>query len=412
MGSNSSKATQGQVLSNKPPSEMPQEPPYPGPPAQYNFINTNVIIGTHATFSFATTPMVTSNVDNYYPVLASQYAQGFRLLSFYQIPGQQKQQGMFSLKVALEYQGIFCRYPTAPRQESWQLRVEKSTIQLACAFTGIISPGVVSDTSHLLDSIARNTQAGGRLICIEMTGQQDPGSIGMGMRGLSPLMGVDLFFEVPSTPVPQQYIYSCVSVPITITLTMGLRPTPTVHCDWVGTLAAHLSQGWRLIEVFMDKSQQAKAFSNQATMNSMWFFEKPASRMQDPTPVFQGTVVDHQIKIKAQIMGANTTANWEPIIQDMGNKGWELACILETPEVTFSGMATVYMKCKMFFQRPLIPAGGVPPPAGPLGLSPPYDLAVEGMMGQGQVGAQGQGDAPSPPEPGFKSPSPPGDLGY
>ena len=83
---------------------------------------------------------------------------------------------------------------------------------------------------------------------------------------------------------------------------------------------------------------QAQGFSGQMNLNSMWFFEKPASRMNDPTPMYQGTVVDHLIKIKTGFGGCHTSANWEPVIQDMGNKGWELACILETPETEFSGM--------------------------------------------------------------------------
>lgn len=365
-------------------------------------------------FSFTHSPMVTSNIDTYYPLLAAQYAQGYRLLSFYQIPGQQQRQGIFSMSVALGFQGIFCRYPSAPRQENWQLRIEKSAIQLSRMFTGIITfhQGVVSDTSHVLDSIARNTQAGGRLICIEMTGQQESATLGMSMQGLSPLMGVDLFFEVPETPSPPQYVYNCVSVPITMTVQMGFRPTPIVHCDWIGVLASHLNQGWRLIEIFMDKTVHSRAhgFTGQSTLNSMWFFEKPASRMNDPTPVYQGTMVEHQIKIKTSFAGANTTANWEPVIQEMGNKGWELACILETPEYRFSGMATIYMSCKLFFQRPILPQSGA---TMPMGLPPPYDMAV-GMMGggQGQGGAQGQGDAAPPPAAGFNVPAPPENMGY
>ena len=63
-------------------------------------------------------------------------------------------------------------------------------IQTQRMFTGIITfrrdQGVVSDTSHILESIARNTQDGGRLICIEMTGQQQQHNMGMAMQGFSP----------------------------------------------------------------------------------------------------------------------------------------------------------------------------------------------------------------------------------
>ena len=95
-----------------------------------------------------------------------------------------------SLPFLFFLQGIFCRYPEVPPRENWQLRIEKSVIQTQRMFTGIITfssnQGVVSDTSHILESIARNTQDGGRLICIEMTGQQQQQNMGMAMHGISP----------------------------------------------------------------------------------------------------------------------------------------------------------------------------------------------------------------------------------
>ncbi|KAK7465237.1 hypothetical protein BaRGS_00037607 [Batillaria attramentaria] len=400
MGNNGS--SQGQVFSKDAarPSQ-PQEPPYPGPPAQYHFVDTQVLISTQMTFSFTQSPMVTSNIDSYYPVLAAQYAQGFRLLSFYRIPGQVQQQGFFNPSVAAGFQGIFCRYPGVPPRENWQLRIEKSVIQAQRMFTGIITfqQGMVSDTTHILDSIARNTQDGGRLICIEMTGQQARQSMGMAMHGVTPVMGVDVFFEVPNTPMPEKYVYNVVSVPITVTYSMGFRPVPIVQCDWLGVLAHHLNQGWRLIEIFMDMTThtQMQGFSSAQTLSAQWYFEKPASRVNDPTPVYQGTMVEHLIKVKAGMTGTRTAANWEPVIQDMGNRGWELACILETPETHMAGLASITMKCLLFFQRPLMPqsAGAM---AGP--TPPSYDSAVGGAPHGG------------PPPAGFNVPPPPEKMGY
>lgn len=399
MGSSSSKS-EGKVLSHQPPPVLPPEPPYPGPAVEYQFVNTEVTIGTQMSFSFTQTPMVTSNVDAYYPILASQYAKGFRLLSFYRIPGQSQVQGFFSTSVAVGFQGIFCRYPSLPSPEpSWQLRVEKSVIQTRHMFTGIITTqhGAVSDTGHILDSIARNTQGGGRLVCVEMTGQVQRADVSMTMQGYSPVMGVDVFFEVPSQPTGETYLYNCVAVPIVVTSTMGLRPRPVCQCDWLGTLGAHLNTGWRLIEIFMDQSHhhaQSKAFTGQTTLNSLWFFEKPAARLHDPSPVYQGVVVDHKIRIDQGFMGARTSAHWEPVIQGMGNQGWELACILETPEFEISGLSTIIMTCKLFFQRPILASQPAPPPSGGYGgvttpgespQPPPYDSVVppppQGKMG-------------------------------
>ena len=72
------------------------------------------------------------------------------------------------------------------------------------------------------------------------------------------VMGVDLFYEVPATPMPEHYVYNCVSVPILVTVQMGFRPVPRVHCDWIGVLANNLNQGWRLIEIFMDMTSHTR----------------------------------------------------------------------------------------------------------------------------------------------------------
>lgn len=380
-------------------------PPYPGPPAQYQFVNTQVTIGTQISFSFTQTHMVTSDINTYYPFLGAQYAQGYRLLSFYRIPGQTRVTGFMNATVAVPFQGIFCRYPNVPTHEKWHLHIEKSVIQTQRMVSGIITfntqRGVVSDTSHIMESIARNTQGGGRLICIEMTGQQQSQSTRLAYSGLSPVMGVDLFFEKPEHPMPEQFVYNCVCVPINVTYQGGFRPVPVVQCDWLGVLAQNLSQGWRLIEIFMDMtcSTQAHGFSATQTLNSMWFFEKAASRMNDSTPVYQGTVVPHEIIINAGFGGTTTSAHWEPVIEKMGSRGWELACILETPESHISGMASIARKCLLFFQRRILPPVGVAP--GAIGFNlpppPPYDSMPAGY-GQVQPGLY----QPPPPPPEYK----------
>lgn len=335
-----------------------QEPPYRGLSAQYQFVNTQVTMTTPIHFSFSTAEMITSNVDEYYPLLAQQMDQGYRLLTFYHIPGEvTRTGGLFSQSVNMPFQAIFCRYPQRPYQERYQLRVEKSVIQPQLMWTGLISSQtqVVTDTSHLFQTIANNTQNGGRLICIELTGQEVQ-RVSFSLREKLPMKGVDLFFEYPMNSRGENYIYNVVNAPIQVSYSGGLRPTPVVHCDWLGIMAQNLSQGYRLVEIFMDETETTQQGFMTATtqLNSQWFFEKPASRALDPTPMYQGTVVPHEIKIsQSGLSGVRSTTNWEPVMQHMGNGGWELACILETPEVRFTGLATVYQKCFLFFQRPL-----------------------------------------------------------
>jgi hypothetical protein len=85
-------------------------------------------------------------------------------------------------------QGIFCRYPDNPPRENMQLRIEKSIMHTQTLRFGIIGvpQGTVAETSHILDTIGRNTQAGGRLLCIEMTGQVAQSSMSNAMHGISP----------------------------------------------------------------------------------------------------------------------------------------------------------------------------------------------------------------------------------
>ena len=83
--------SQGRVISKQgaPPQKTHNEPPYPGPRAEYCFVNTEVTMSYHMTLGCSN--MVTSNIDAYYPALAQTMDKGFRFLSFYHIPGQVSQ---------------------------------------------------------------------------------------------------------------------------------------------------------------------------------------------------------------------------------------------------------------------------------------------------------------------------------
>lgn len=67
-----------------------------------------VTIGTQISFSFTQTHMVTSDINTYYPFLGAQYAQGYRLLSFYRIPGQTRVTGFMNATVAVPFQVRNC----------------------------------------------------------------------------------------------------------------------------------------------------------------------------------------------------------------------------------------------------------------------------------------------------------------
>lgn len=50
------------------------------------------------------------------------------------------------------------------------------------------------------------------------------------------------------------------------------------------------------------------------------------------------------------------------MITEMGNRGWELACMLESPEIITVGLGTITYKVLFFFQRPIMQMQ--PPPTG------------------------------------------------
>ena len=62
-------------------------------------------------FNFAPgTTMVSTNIDSYYPTLAQAYSEGYRLTTFYRIPGAAQQQGFMSTAVNIPFQGIFTKW--------------------------------------------------------------------------------------------------------------------------------------------------------------------------------------------------------------------------------------------------------------------------------------------------------------
>ena len=180
-----------------------------------------------------------------------------------------------------------------------------------------------------------------------------------------------------------QYVYQVVNIPVGVTVAFGIPAKVQVSCDWFGVLASYLNQGWKLVEIFLDQAQQrAGGFSTASSMNSIWFFEKEASRLQDPTPVYEGTVLEYYHQVSVGFGGAHAKTDWSGVISEMGRRGWELACIQDTPEVIQSGFGKIQMKLMMFFQRKIIrnPANTIPPaypnvPA-PSTQPPPYQPAT------------------------------------
>ena len=81
-------------------------------------------------FNFAPgTTMVSTNIDSYYPTLAQAYSEGYRLTTFYRIPGAAKQQGFMSTAVNIPFQGIFTKWVYTVVVHSGLLELCKSMME-------------------------------------------------------------------------------------------------------------------------------------------------------------------------------------------------------------------------------------------------------------------------------------------
>nr|XP_054764097.1 uncharacterized protein LOC129270793 [Lytechinus pictus] len=332
--------------------------PYRGPKLEYFMINISAKMSVQAGFFQS---MITTNVDEYYPTLVQPYQHGFKMIQFQTIPGVRSQAGWFSQ--AVPFQAVLTRpIGMPPPNEQWNLQIVKSFIELQIfySFTSWSTNGQTANTTDVMTKIMDMCQRGARLICIEATGMQQNPSFSSGLRGHAGTIGVDLLFHTPQHPNPTPYVYHGIHVPITYTVQAGFG-IPSYQCmtDLSAQFGAFLNQGWKLVEINLDSSQMQRTTgftTGQICMNSMWFFEKEAAYVNDSTPKWQGTIITYQHKVKAQFGGvAASRHNWDPILVEMGQRGWELACILETPETRQSGLTSATTTVLLFFQRPIIP---------------------------------------------------------
>ncbi|CAL1540544.1 unnamed protein product, partial [Lymnaea stagnalis] len=164
---------------------------------------------------------------------------------------QFRRAGYFSAKFVMPFQGIFCKSKGSSSEGRYKLHVEKSVIQPEVTWSGFINRNIKStvDFTHVQQCITSNTQSGGRLICIELTGREQYKPSFSGPRRM-PAFGVDIFFEIPLDGNRDTFIYHTVPVPVNIHYSSGCRPVPKLKCDWNGILNQHLGQGYKLVEIF------------------------------------------------------------------------------------------------------------------------------------------------------------------
>ena len=232
---------------------------------------------------------VTSNIDDHYPAISSYLQQGYLLNTFCPLPKSVGTKGFNTLEVI--YGAIFSRpLEVTPRRDRGSLMVEKSIMHFE-----YFRSERVADSSDVMKKITHHTSRGGRLMCLEFNGGGVTRGINFRMdRGI----GVDILFEIPRQPTHAKYVYQVINVPFSVTATMRNQ---TSHCDWLGTFLSHLKQGWKLVRVFIDGSRERNG--REFTVNSIWFFEKEISKLQDPTPIYEGVIVEYFHKVSELLRG-------------------------------------------------------------------------------------------------------------
>ena len=104
--------------------------------------------------------------------------------------------------------------------------------------------------------------------------------------------------------------------------------------------------------------------------NVLWFFEKENTKINDPTPRYQVTMVEYYVDAKGGFGGIKTNFDMTSLLTEMGNRGWELVAVLDTPQISRVGFGKVRRGCIIFFQRPLVRQPVAPPPIQGPGIAP------------------------------------------
>nr|KAG5699661.1 hypothetical protein BaRGS_005109 [Batillaria attramentaria] len=225
----------------------------------------------------------------------------------------------------------------------------------------------VTDPLCLADAIAQNFQGGEQIICISMTTEQLSYSRKAIPEGAKVIPGhtktvwcphdeqlpfdgkknrdavmVEVFFERPLRGPRERFVYNLATVPVTIMHDDRYLGLSSIFCDWSGHFNQYLNKGWKLVDIFVDFRRPPEDVESlvmnqfQYTYGSgddevtvktrepintdtLWLFEKPASREHDPTPVYEGQIVS--FAFDAPSGGRNPTVYWDNVIRDMGQRG-------------------------------------------------------------------------------------------
>ncbi|WAR25101.1 hypothetical protein MAR_010805 [Mya arenaria] len=279
----------------------------------------------------------------------------YRMLMFVTYPAAKQSE-------ALKFQGIFRRAFPAEEGRQWQLRVENSY-------------GCTSDSIHIVQALKRITDTGGRLVSMALAGSistqlswqrflmvgemeeecEYPYWSDSVNKTSANQVGVNLFYEMPpSGGGGGPYIYQVVPCPISSQLNLGIpRHNWVSTIPWETVISQYLGSGWKLVEIFEDHAaskntnvQKMFSFNIRLQNNLLWIFEKPASRRDDPTPLYECTMVetwkvnavDYDGVFTNVGVSTNLSTNWDPLLDHYGRSGWQVVRIIDTPDAQRQGL--------------------------------------------------------------------------
>lgn len=354
-----------------------QPPPQPqanissGPPVDYHIVASKVTLKLSSDCACYPKIHVAMDSDDFYTIIGEQFAKGWRMVYFSRRPGDLRRH--WGGNITAFFSGFFRMNPNLGEQMegpvSWTLRVERSWVQSMLEGRGAFSRLQRRDVhiDRLVNSIAQNTQHGERLVAATCTGHTEPqSSYGEFMSGFCPHVAIDLFFEVPSPAPVERYMYNIVLIPVHVEyIYRGIPFFPEIQCDWMSVLQHHLSQGWRLVDIYIDiplveqirKPRKRRVpFCRPTDTQALWIFERPASIANNPRPLYEGTIVEQVVQAHHVSLGVESSPDWLPVIRDMGMRGWELSCVVESHKVEpdRAWSSSIDIKSLLFFQRPLM----------------------------------------------------------
>lgn len=170
---------------------------------------------------------------------------------------------------------------------------------------------------------------------------------------------MELFFNIPVHRLPTVFTYHVITVSAHYHIVPDATQTvQQVECsaDFLGQLRLFLNRGWNLVDICIDYTAIADAYSMRATskvVETVWIFEKETSRLFDDTPIFEGVIIEYLHRIEMTLDKEQPCRDWRPVIAGMGLSGWHLATIVQTPLLVQSSFSTYTMKLLFIFQRRL-----------------------------------------------------------